>query len=253
MDVTEENFDSANIRCNKILTDYSEDPALDKEFKRVICAYWEKGEYAKARELALAVISSQPDNAMCAQAGLIGTDIALGNDQNITEQVDELISDFSDSRPDLPNMVQEIIGEYCNKATQLQSEGVDADRYCYKAVTLWEKIIQQCPDSPAYLFRAYYCLGACYSHFLGDYAKSLENYQKVVDNWPYFDYQRASYAQYEIIRCYQNLEKSGQISPEETANKIRQACNNLLANYPETHMNMVQTARKLLNTYQVSK
>jgi len=212
------------------------------------------GRYEKAKQLYQYILDNYPDSeyVIWAKAGIIQSDIGLGNDPNITEELDKLIADFADS-PGLPDRLHEIAGEYCTKGTQLQSGGVADDGYFHKAITVWEKIIQQYPDSPACLSRAYYCLGACYSHFLAEYAKAIENYQRVVDNWPYFDYQRASYAQFGIAGCYQNLEKSGEISAEEATNRIQQACNNLLSDYPDTNPVILQAAHKLLDKYQVSE
>jgi len=196
--------------------------------------------------------SEAQDNLRAGEA-LVLSKLALGNELNITQELDELIAEFADE-PDLPEVLFEIGENYGIKAYDLKNQGLEteAKEYFQKAVYVWERVIQEFPDSDI-VPQAYYCSAGCYELELSEYEKAIEYYQIILDNWPYFDYQRASYAQFGITRCCQNLEKSGKMSAGEAALRINQACNNLLANYPETNPVIIRAARKLLVQYQVSE
>jgi tetratricopeptide (TPR) repeat protein len=213
------------------------------------------GKYEKAKQLYQYILDNYPnsEHVRWAKTDLIKANIALDDEPNINEAINELIAEYSDN-PDLPEVLCIIGEEYCVKASELKNQGLEtkAREYFRKAISVWERVMNEFPDSDA-VPRAYYCSGGCYELELSEYEKAIEYYQKVLDNWPYFDYQRASYAQFGITRCYENLEKSVRISPEEATVGIIQACNNLLANYPETNPVILQASRKLLNKYQVSE
>jgi tetratricopeptide (TPR) repeat protein len=220
----------------------------------IASAYKSAGAVDKANAVYQAILDNWGANKdkLWAREFSIKADIALGNDPDITKELNELIVEFADNS-DLPEALCVIAEEYGVKASELKSQGLENEtkEYFQKAFAVWERVIHEFPDCDV-VPRAYYCSAGCYELELSEYEKAIEYYQQLLDNWPYFDYRRASYAQFGIARCYQNLEKSGKISTEEAANKIRQACNNLLANYPETNPVIIQTARKLLDKYQVS-
>jgi len=248
------NYSAAEQAIDTLKNDYAGHPELGWLYK-LGDEYRRQKKYEEAKQLYQYILDNYPDSEylIWAKAGIIQSDIALGNDPNITEELDGLIADFVDN-PGLPEALCIIGEDYGVKASELKKKGLEteADEYFRKAVSVWERVIHEFPNSDL-VPRAYYCSAGCYGHELAEYEKAIEYYQKILDNWPYFDYRRASYAQFGITRCYQNLEKSGRISPEEAATGIIQACNNLLANYPETNPAILQAARKLLDKYKVSK
>jgi tetratricopeptide (TPR) repeat protein len=112
--------------------------------------------------------------------------------------------------------------------------------YFTKALAVWERIIRALPSSVATM-EAYFLSAECY-YRLGQYEKAIEYYQKVVDNWPYYEY--AWHAQFLIARCLEELENSGRISKEEAAIQIIHACERLFSDYPDCRA--VEAARDLL-------
>ena len=86
------------------------------------------------------------------------------------------------------------------------------------------------PVSSPYTQHAWYFTGVCYRRHLGDYAKTLEYYQKVVDEWP--NYQYAWSAQCLIGECYEKLRDSGVLSESEANPKIEQAYMAVIERYP---------------------
>jgi hypothetical protein len=105
-------------------------------------------------------------------------------------------------------------------------------------------VIAELPESPS-TTQAYYLSARCYEK-AGDYSKSIAFSRAVVEKWP--EHQFAWNAQFCIASCYQGLVWSGQIPMEEGAAKVRQACEELLAKYPQSMA--APAAREILNRWQ---
>jgi len=248
---------AAQSAYQKLITQYSAHKMLPEAIIILAASYLntEPVDPQRAIELFQYVLTNWPgsDQAIWAQSGIGVSCAALGNDAAVDTAVDKLLTDFANS-PDVSEALCEIGEKYGVKGYEAKSQGLEteAKEYFQKAVSVWERLIQEFADYD-FVARAYYCSAGCYELELSEYEIAIEYYQKILDNWPYFDYRRASYAQFGITRCYENLEKSGRISPEEAAVRIRQACNNLLADYPETTPAIIHAARKLLDKYQASE
>jgi len=194
--------------------------------------YRELKKYEKANELYQHVIDNWPkaEHAILSRGGVIMADIGLGNDANAQAAIDSLIADFND-QPALPEAVFVIGEQYYNDALLKKKEGRDeqAKEYYRKALTVWERIMTDLLPSPitpqAYLFS-----GECYRK-LSQHQTAIEYYQEVVVNWP--DYQFAWHAQFLLARCFERLARLGRIPIAEAAPQIRQACENVFANYPD--------------------
>jgi tetratricopeptide (TPR) repeat protein len=90
----------------------------------------------------------------------------------------------------------------------------------------------QLPDSKSIgLKHAQYFTAVCYRR-VGEYEKALMHYQKVVDNWP--DYQFAWSAQSLVGSCYKRLRDLGKLPASEANPKIEQAYQAVLENYPDS-------------------
>ena len=158
--------------------------------------------------------------------------IESGNDAGILDDIDTLIADFN-NHPDLPMAVSLIAQSYYNKGLRFQNEGLDdqaAENY-RKSITISEIVIQQLPPSDL-TTRAYYVAAVLYSQHLQQYQKAIEYFQKVVDNWP--DYQFAWDAQYFIGYYYEILRNSGSISELEANPKIEEAYQAVVEKYPDS-------------------
>ncbi len=158
--------------------------------------------------------------------------IESGNDAGILDDIDTLIADFN-NHPDLPMAVSLIAQSYYKKGFRLQNEGLDdqsAENY-RKSITIREIVIQQFPSSDL-TTRSYYLSAVLYSQHLQQYQKAIEYFQKVVDNWP--DYQFAWDAQYSIGYYYEILRGSGAIAESEANPKIEQAYQAVVERYPDS-------------------
>jgi tetratricopeptide (TPR) repeat protein len=158
--------------------------------------------------------------------------INSGDDPNALAAIDTLITDFKNC-PDLPMAVSLIAKQYYDNGFRMQNEGQEslaAENY-QKSIIVHEIIIQKLPFSDL-TPRAYYLSGVLYSQYLGQYQKGIEYFQKVVDNWP--SYQFAWDAQFFIGLYYERLRDSGAITASEANPKIEQAYRAVVEKYPNS-------------------
>ena len=251
---------AAEAAVDKLLANFSDNPLIARVVWEVGRYYHGLKKYDKASRLYQYVIDNQSKNeyAMRAKASMIQLNILLGNEAAVEIATKKMIADFN-NHPDLSSVIfrtaEQIAQQYYSKARAERSEGHDeqAKIYCRKFIALREKIITELPPSAEYTPQAYYCLASCYSQESGEDDKAIEYYQKLLKNWPDFNYRCSSYAWFGIACCYEKLEKSGRIPTSEAAGQICHACEKLLTNYPDTNPHMIQNTRDLLKRYQVSK
>jgi len=258
---------NALVAIDKFISDFNDRPDLPAVLYEFAARYNQLKEYKPSNfteavyQRAINQFLKAPQ-ARSAQLNILRMNILSfinsGDDPNAMTTLDTLIADFN-NYPDLTwtvfPIIEQIAEQYYGKARLQESKGHHerAKLYYRKFIDVWEKIITQLSPSAAYTPQAYYCSAGCYNYNLGEYEKAIEYYQKLLDNWHDFDYRRVSYAWFGIACCYEQLEKSGRISTAEAAVQICQACDELLTNYPDTNPLMIQTARKLLKRYEVSK
>jgi outer membrane protein assembly factor BamD (BamD/ComL family) len=100
-----------------------------------------------------------------------------------------------------------------------------------KAICIWERLIQEIPQSE-HTPRAYYTSAVCYSQELGDYKKGIDYFERIVDNWPTYEY--AWSAQYQTGRYYERLRDTGGIEETEANERIEQAYIGVIEYYPSS-------------------
>lgn len=223
---------TAQSAIEKLLTEFSEHqdtPAIlnDLAFDCVVLKKCEE-----AQELYQYVIENWPDDnqAIWAQSGLGMASAALGNETAVQAAIYRLIADFNGD-PNLPEAVSQIAEPYYDEAFRKQSEGLEsqARNYFQMAITIAELVKSKVPDfviePDTYLWE-----GACYSE-LGEYEKSIECYQKVVDDYP--GHPMAWHALFMVGRSYEDLKESGVLSKSEADARIKAAYEQLLRDYPD--------------------
>ncbi len=232
------NYTEAEAAIDELTADFAKHLALPG------VVYWFGKEfeaarrYERAKNIYQQVVGRYPESSHAAKALLAASKmdvlslIESGDDPNAQAALDSLIADFND-HPDLPDAVFEVGHKYYTKARLKVKDGLEgqAIEYYRKAITQWERIIQQLPHC-AYTPRAYYCSAVVYSQELGDYLKGIDYYQQIVDNWP--DYQYASHAQFFVGKYYEILRDSGNISASEANPKIEQAYKSVVEKYPDS-------------------
>jgi tetratricopeptide (TPR) repeat protein len=109
-------------------------------------------------------------------------------------------------------------------------EGAQRKDYFRKAAGIYEKVTKELPESRTFVPQACYYAGDCYRD-LGEYAKSILCYQKVVDSYP--TYGMAWNALFMVGHIYQQMGESGLISKSEADVKTKTAYEQLLVKYPD--------------------
>ena len=160
--------------------------------------------------------------------------VGEGNDTEADKVIDNMIASFGWHK-DLPAMVCRSAEIYYRKGRHKRIDDGDekeAIKYIRKAIGVWEKVVSQVPkcDDTA---RAYYCAAVCYSQELKEYAKGIEYYRKVVENWP--NYRHAWHAQYFIGTYYERLKETGAIDKIEADTQIEQAYKAVVEKYPDSN------------------
>jgi tetratricopeptide (TPR) repeat protein len=230
-------FQTGDSLKEQILTDYADDNRLPEAVCLIADAYRSAGKYELAAALYNDIINKWPGNKILlwAKVGLARIDIARGNDAATQKVIDNIISEFRD-HPEMPNGVFSIGEQYWEQAF---SERRQAGRgqnlndksieYFTKALAVWERIIRALPSSIATM-EAYFLSAECY-YRLGQYEKAIEYYQKVVDNWPYYEY--AWIAQYRIVQRYKLLLRESDMSDSAIHAKLAEAYQRLVQKYPD--------------------
>jgi len=224
---------AANAAFGKLMAAFSEQPTLPKEIYQVGDEYAKALHYDKAGALYQYVIADWPDTEyeMWARTGMVKLDIYFGNDANVQPALDQLIADFND-HPALPEAMFVVGEQYYRWASQCKKTGLSAKEkeILQKAISVWQRIITDLSTSHI-TPQAYYMSARCYER-IGKYENAIEYYNIVVENWP--DYQFAWNAQFLIARCFDKLARSEAISKMDAAPIIRQACENVITNYPDS-------------------
>ncbi len=204
---------NAEAAIEKLVADFSNNPLISRAIHDTAYEHRKLEKYDRADQLDQFVIDNWPwhEQAMWAKMDMIKTNILLENDAVVESAIDSLIADFND-HPDLPEAVF-VVGEqyyykvyysdsFCKKSEDLDPE---ARENFTKALTIWERIITELPESePTVSAHAYYFSAVCYRH-LGKYEKPIEYCSKIVDNWP--DYRYIWHAKSMITRCLNELQK----------------------------------------------
>jgi len=212
------------------LLDYEESP-------RALYDIGKAHEAAGNKDKASAAYQGILDN-WSAGSGFLSTrsviilaDIALGNEPNITTELDELIAKFSDE-PDLPGVILEVGQAYYNKARRRATEGdVEGERAFYRdAISIYERLLEDFADSKeaaTALFRS----GVLYAQELGEYQKGIDYFGAAVDNRPGYEYGWAAHSL--IARFTEKLRDSGAIAEPEANARIKEAYQAVVENWPD--------------------
>jgi len=230
------NYTAAQAAIDSLTANFSGHSYLPSVLYDIARRYEWSRKYEEAKSIHQQITQQHPDSSYASDAQLgvpkcqILSYVDAGEHSEALAATDKLISDFSgDSR--LPWVVSRIAEQYYIKAGQLEKEGLayQAQVHFQKAIAIYEMVINELPASTATAEACY--LAGNYYRKLGEYEKSTEYYQTVVDG--YSGYRMAWNALFLIGRNYENLEKSGAIPKSEAEPKIKVAYEQLLEKYPD--------------------
>jgi tetratricopeptide (TPR) repeat protein len=137
---------------------------------------------------------------------------------------------------------------YYEKAVSEENGGRDehAREYYRKALTEWERVTTQCPETPYTTAHAYYFAGHCQSR-LGERRKAIECFKEAVKR-PDFEY--AWHALFLVGRNYERLERVGAIPKSEAEPAIRAAYEQLVETHPNGYA--AKIAKRWLSHHSVN-
>ena len=218
---------------DKFITEYLYEGNAPVELYGIGTSY----ELAGAKDKAYAVYQAILDNwsgmkdKIRVSELLILSEIALYDDPNVTEELDELIADFID-HPDLPDVILEIGGAYYRQGRLRAAEGdTEREKAFYRdAISIYERLNKEFADSeeaPTAFFR----LGVLYAQELGEYQKGIDCFEAAVKNRP--DYKFGGTAHSLIARYYKKLRDSGAISEAEANTRIKKEYQAVVENWPD--------------------
>jgi len=234
IDIKAGNYEAAEAGIKTILAKYAEHDDLPQAFCWLGNDYLDARQDDKAAQCYQYVIDNRPDSnaAMSSWAGIGRVHIRRGDDQAAANVVNKIIADFKDN-PEVAAAVFQIGEEYYYMAfvDPNTCQTVKSVEDINNAKGIWERIIAQCPQSGSIgLQHANYFSATCYFR-LGQYDKALGCYQRVIDNWP--GYQYAWSAQCLIGECYENLKQLGNLPPSAADPNIVEAYKGVIEKYPD--------------------
>jgi tetratricopeptide (TPR) repeat protein len=156
--------------------------------------------------------------------------ICLGLDAEAQSAIENLTNDFKD-HPDLCLVLWQASEAYYDLAFRYENEGLikRAEEYFNNVISIGVQFMEKLPHSP-HTAEAYHVLAICHER-LDEYPKAIEYYQKVVDNWPDFEY--AWSAQFLIGHNYKRLSAAGVVPASEAYGQIRAAFEQVIQKYPD--------------------
>lgn len=253
----------AETAFEELVANFSTHPLIPGTVYRIAehCSQLEKHE--KAKQLYRYVVNNRPQQyyEMWAQLGVAVSNICLGDDPNAQAAVDRLLADFYDNAR-ISDAVYDVAYHYnrsakYEKARQYYQYVLDNWPQCkfatwtkvglaqaniglgdnVTAKAIIDKLVAELnadfpsgSDLSGKPADGYYHAGECYRR-LGKYEKSIECYQRVVDDCP--DYEYACNALSMVGHNYEKLIELGAISEAEGVPKIKAVYEQLLEKYPD--------------------
>jgi TolA-binding protein len=206
--IMSQDYDGAEKACTKLVADFKNDPALHDAIYWIADGFTRSGQWEKANSLYQQIIQNYPDNSPIIARATFGLSITnvqslimSGKCDSADEAIDRVIADFA-GQPYLADYIRTIGQSYYTKARLTNLSGdIEGGKVFYrKAIEVWERLIREFPDSKV-VPNAYYSSAVCYAQELGEYQKGIDYFQKVVQNYP--DYEYAKQAQLLAVE-YQN-------------------------------------------------
>ena len=214
---------------------FSESEGIVEALCSIAKSYYEDRNYEDAQRLHQFSLDNFPGSKeiIWARAGLIKSNIALANDPNVTEELDELIGEFA-FNPGLPDAILETGLAYYNKARYRAMDGDnEGEKAFYRdAISIYERVINEFEYS-GFSGSAYFRAGLLYAQELGEYEKGIDYFQAAVDSRPV--YAHAWAAQFLVGRYYEKLRDTGAVAEPEANALAKAAYEAVLEDYPDSY------------------
>jgi TolA-binding protein len=235
-----EEYDSAQEAYVGLVKDFSKHPDLPESLYRIGKIWvWSGNNCTAANAIYQKIIQDYPGSiyAQKSQTFLQITQrsidtfalIESGQEQAAQGAINQLVTDF-DGNELLPHMVFLCGEHYFEMACKDRDEGLEkeAAEDFARAIKAWKKIAIELPASGA-TPEGYYHLALAYRQ-IGEYALAIENYTKVVEDYP--DYRFTWDAQFRIGNTYEKMVDAGLLSESAAKPLIASAYQKVLDKYP---------------------
>ncbi|MBN1391281.1 MAG: tetratricopeptide repeat protein [Sedimentisphaerales bacterium] len=212
-------FDGSEEALDKLVADFNGHSDLQDALYAIARTYGATDRFENERDVYEMIIQKYPDSpsvskaeALIASRSNVLSLITSGDYDEAEVALDKTIADFND-QPSLPKSVFIIGEEHYNKALKLlndpnsNSSEDEAKEHLRRAIAVWDRLITKLPSSE-YTPQTYYYVAVCYRR-LGEYKKAVEYCQKIVDDWP--DYEYMQRVKQTMDRCLRALESSTDI------------------------------------------
>ena len=245
----EPNQAATDAAIETMITDLKGRPELASELHWVACGYEEHPDkMLQAKDIYERLVKDCPGTDEADRAALdvrrrILSDVLdSGNVNSAYTLLDTFIADFKQNLYAGDCLGRVVIGCY-KKAAELkeQKQTEKAMQYHEVSANIWERMQKnnlQIVNDAVYL----YFYTAINYHDMGRWEDAINNYQKVVENWPDFEYACSINAA--IAACYESLRDKEGVPKEEINPLIEQAYKAVLADATGCYMTK-ETAYKL--------
>jgi tetratricopeptide (TPR) repeat protein len=226
---------TANAAVDTIIADYSDHKDYADALSWTAHEYRKAGFQDRAIELYETVLALDANKGahLRSAGGIAMLQTRLGNDQQVMEKVNYLLSNFDDSPQGVASYISYIVEEYYNKAVFMGDEK-QAKKLLQKAINIAElrqdkypDIKLKNPDDDANYNR---CLGDCYRR-TQQYQKAVDCYKQSLNTYP--ENKLAWNVQFQIGRCYDKMSEDNSFDKELAKGKAKLAYQTLLEKYPD--------------------
>jgi TolA-binding protein len=238
--IASRNFDQAEKALDKLIADFAGHPDLPNTLYGIAEGYRLSDKYEIAKELYGRIIQEYPESSVATKARQqfkvvveemdVFVLIESGREQEAQDAINKLIANPADN--EISAYTVFLCGDrYYAKGLQKTGQGLkdEAAANFTKAIDIWQNMIQQLPASGA-APEGYYHLALAYSE-IGEYALAIENYTKVVEDYP--DYRFTWDAQFRTGHTYEKMVNAGLLSESEAKPLIASAYQKLLEKHPD--------------------
>ena len=228
------NYTAAEATIDKLISNFASHPRLPAVLFHM--AYFDQfGKHPLQKKIYQKIIQHCPGTKQakfarfCIPRFNIAEAIRAGDHSVVQTKLDIVKTNFSQES------YLEIAGftatDYYRRASEYQSQGLESQAADYfQRAAAKADIVLSASDNSRIHPSIYNVMGDCYRR-LGQYAKSIQCYQKVVDDHRKF--KRAWHAQFMIGRNYQSMAKEGLIAKSEAKIQIKAAYQQLTESYPD--------------------
>jgi tetratricopeptide (TPR) repeat protein len=244
--IGKQDFAGADKEYQSLLEQYKDHPTLPQEIDRVATKYMRAGQTSKAMELGQFLLDQNADPAwqLCGHAVMARVYVQMGQDANVREKVDYLLSNFKDNPAGVASCMFDIGEEYYNRAFMNGKQGrlaENSSEALNKAIEIWQKPIY--PEGSKQKVDAMYFTATTYL-YLRQYEAAIETYKKVMGLQSGDGYAQAGNILGLIGRCYEGMAEDGlndpnqvmKLTPEQALAEAETAWQTVVGKYPDNPM-----------------